>query len=206
MRRDPAMLGSRFERILGDRYWTEPWVTRALLQCVGVPSPVWEPAAGRGDIVRVLTEAGKVVLASDVDMSEFDTSCAQRAEGDFLQWSGGVPRVQAIVTNPPYDRAQEFVEQALTLMEMPGEDVRFAAFLLRSEFCHARSRRHLFGECPHYAQEILLTRRPRWDWWFRDRPQQSPRHNFSWFLWVRNYDEIFSAHPTQQFHYEETRR
>lgn len=62
---DKAMLGSSgYKRRHGDLYATEPWVTRALLSRVRFRGPVWEPAAGRGDMVRVLQDAGYEVYAS----------------------------------------------------------------------------------------------------------------------------------------------
>ena len=58
MTKHSTMLGEAgFQRIEGDRYFTEPWVTRALLSRVKFYDPIWEPACGRGDMADVLTEA-----------------------------------------------------------------------------------------------------------------------------------------------------
>ena len=200
---DPSLYGSNFERMEGDRYWTEPWLTRALLESVDVPSLVWEPAAGRGDISRVLEDFGHDVIATDIDMSECVTP---GHELDFLKTvtlpKMGEVKVNGIVTNPPYNVPQgvavKFVEHATFLLS-DNPELIFVAMLLRSEFCNAKTRRHLFGECGHYWGEIVLTKRPRWDWWFRDAPLASPRHNFSWFIWQRN-----CVGPARQiFHYKD---
>ena len=185
---DPALYKSGFERIPKDRYWTEPWVTNALLRVIidindHHPGLVWEPAVGRGDIARVLMDHGMEVFASVIDLSEFDAGMCDFTQHDFLvdEFDPAIMGVDKIITNPPYDKAEEFVRKCLEY-----EDVRFVAMVLRSEFAAASRRVDLFTEQP-FAFEIKLTTRPRWDWWFRDKPMASPRHNFSWFCWDRDW-------------------
>ena len=50
--------------------------------------------------------------------------------------------VDAIVTNPPYISATRFIEHALRLMSGGGK----VAMLLRTDFDHAKTRRHLFSD------------------------------------------------------------
>ena len=59
---------------------------------------------------------------------------------DFL---GQAPEtgVNAIITNPPYALAQEFIERALHF-----DDTRAVAMLLRTDFDHAARRAHLFAD------------------------------------------------------------
>lgn len=193
---DPALYMSEFERTPKDRYWTDAWVTAALLEMYDIPEKVWEPAAGRGDMVRVLVDHGHDVIASDIDMSEFDPSLCECSQDDFLT-AKLIPRyIDAVVTNPPYNLAQKFVEHSLELQ------IPVIAMLLRSEFKHAKRRKHLFGRCSRYLGEIVLTSRPRWDWWFRIKPEASPRHNFSWFIW----DNIPDSTQLQRFHYREDKK
>src|SRR5690242_1329414 len=59
-----------------DAYFTEPWVTRALLDAVLLTRPpswsspsqctVWEPACGDGRMARVIAERGYPVVATDI--------------------------------------------------------------------------------------------------------------------------------------------
>lgn len=185
---DPALYESGFERQPKDRYWTEHWVTSALLRRLDPPDMVWEPAAGRGDIVRVLQDHGCDVFASDVDMSEFDAGLCDCEEMDFFSLPTNFDRydLTAIITNPPYDKAQQFIERSFEM------DVDTIAVLLRSEFKSAGGRTWMFEDGFQdrlFAYEVVLTSRPRWDWWFRDKPIASPRHNFSWFVWERGRTE-----------------
>lgn len=196
-RRDPAMIHSNFERRPGDKYWTEPWVTKALLHVfgdylTGVGGVVWEPACGRGDMSNVLSDYGLDVWSSDVDTSDFDESSSRWAEQrDFLGIDSLLDPpedVRAIVTNPPYgSRAVRFLRRALE------HDVEFVAMLLRSEFMSGSgrndpggSRRALF-ERDDCACEVKLSPRPRWDEWReKPKPDDGPRHNYSWLVWNRD--------------------
>lgn len=204
---DPALYESAFERIEKDRYWTHPWLVSALLNRVETPDVIWEPAAGRGDIVSVMLDYGKEVVASDIDLSEFDPLICPWRIGNFFD---EVPddEVTGIITNPPYNQprgvAEKFVRHAIDLMAFTN--VEFVAMLLRSEFKHGKRRKDLFGECNDYYGELVLTERPRWDWWFRDEPEASPRHNFSWFIWERDYREGLRRNPVQLFHYRERKK
>jgi len=194
---DPALYKSNFERRERDRYFTEPWVTRALIR--NLPARihqglVWEPAVGRGDMAREIQDAGYTVTASDIDLSEFPRDLDLDLEVlDFLtddppfSW---LEDVSAVLTNPPYDKAEEFIRRSLDL------GVGYVAMLLRSEFNHASSRVDLFRNKP-FAREIVLTSRPRWDWWLPSEELDlrklngqyaGPRHNFSWFIWDRGQE------------------
>jgi hypothetical protein len=58
---------SGYRRKMLDDYATPAWVTQALLP--HLPSQVrtiWEPAAGRGQMVHTLKQAGFTVFASDI--------------------------------------------------------------------------------------------------------------------------------------------
>lgn len=172
---DASMVGRpKYERVANDAYFTPAWCTEALLSRWSPVGTVWEPAAGNGAMVDVLDKAGYDVIASDiiehVDL-RVDMVIHQR---DFLsahQPSG----VFSIVTNPPYELAEEFIRRSLALTKPVGGSV---AMLLRHEYDCASSRRDLF-ECNGFSRKIVLTKRPRW---FADTTT-SPRHNFAWFCW-----------------------
>jgi hypothetical protein len=200
------MVRSNFERRPSDGYWTEPWVTRALISALieenlwRPVTAVWEPACGRGDMVRVLREDGHVnVVPSDIDLSYFREGVA--FQRDFLEATQlplelhEVPREQrAIITNPPYHRVQGtrnymtdlFVRQAL------GLDVGLVAMLMRTTW-KSGSRRRPFFEQQHlgmgFHMEGVLTDRPRWDDWENlPTPEKTPRHDYSWFVWAFGSD------------------
>ena len=95
-----------------DLYETPPQATRALMRATHLPGYLWEPCAGRGAIVSVLRNAGRVVLAQDLvaydgAMPGIDTPC------DFLMYRSA--HGEAIVTNPPYKLANQFIRHGLGL-------------------------------------------------------------------------------------------
>lgn len=171
---------SGFQRVEGDRYWTEPWVTRALLARVKLRGLVWEPAAGRGDMADVLVAAGYKVMASDIAGATL--GCAGAAETDFLTCGSLGDGLFSICTNPPYNRAEAFIHKALDLTARAGGMV---TMLLRNEYDCAAKRRGLF-ERESFATKLVLTKRPRW----LDALAQhsaSPRHNFAWYIWDHHH-------------------
>ena len=146
---------SGYAGIPRDEYSTPRWVTRALLPQIRDIHLVWDPASGSGQMARALKAAGLQVLATDIATGQ-----------DFLL-------AKAIITNPPYALAQEFIEHALELTKPDG----IVAMLLRTDFDHAKTRQHLFGECDRFAKKVVLTKRTSfnhawyvWDWKHRGPP------------------------------------
>ena len=76
----------------------------------GLPHDVWEPACGSGNISKVLLAAGYDVgvFGSYSDYENFG-----RCGGSIFWKASFIPVTGAIVTNPPYQKAQAFVEKAL---------------------------------------------------------------------------------------------
>lgn len=96
-----------------DLYETPAEAVHALLKVEQLPPCIWEPACGPGSIVRVLRAAGHRVHATDlVDYASPDQDAHGR---DFLMEREAPAGTQAIVTNPPFKLANEFVAHALDL-------------------------------------------------------------------------------------------
>ena len=166
---------SGYKRIEGDCYETPEWVTRALLPHLGNIKSVWEPAAGTGKMARVLEAAGLQVLSTDISTGQ-----------DFLL--AGEQPVDAIVTNPPYNFATQFIGHALRLTTSGGGKV---AMLLRTDFDHAKTRWHLFSDCPVFACKIVLTKRIRWI----ENSIGQPSFNHAWYIW----DHKHAGKPTLEY-------
>lgn len=155
---------SGYERKERDCYETPEWVTLALLP--HIPERVrhiWEPACGSGKMVRALNKKFVTVFGSDIDNGH-----------DFLK--DKTAGFDAIITNPPYVLAKEFVSHALALTQSKCGSV---AMLLRTDFDHAKTRQFLFSCCPPFAKKLVLTKRIKW---FEDSHGQ-PSFNHAWFIW-----------------------
>lgn len=153
---------SGYARKENDNYATPSWVTRALVP--HIPDRIqyiYEPAAGSGKMVRVLGAAGYQVGADDI------------SEGrDFLQC---IAKQQAIISNPPYSLATEFIVKAISLTYPRG----FVAMLLRTDFDHAKTRADLFAHSAIFSKKLVLTKRIKWF----ENSTGSPSFNHAWYLW-----------------------
>lgn len=83
-------------------YQTPPEALIPLLPHLKKNWIIWECAAGKGNLVKVLRKEGFKVISSDILTGK-----------DFLNWE---PRkYDCIITNPPYSLKQEFLERAYLL-------------------------------------------------------------------------------------------
>lgn len=168
---------SGYERKERDCYETPEWVTMALLP--HIPDRiknVWEPACGSGKMVRVLNRRFVEVIGTDVDTGF-----------DFLTYRCTDP-FDAIITNPPYNLAVEFIEHALEITDPAG----LVAMLLRTDFDHAKTRQNLFSDCGPFAKKLVLTTRIKWF----EGSSGSPSFNHAWFMW----DWKHEGPPTLAYH------
>lgn len=171
---------SGYARVAFDQYETPEWVTKALIPHISKRvNWIWEPAGGSGKMVRALESAEYYVFNTDIQTGT-----------DFF--TAGYIAADAIVTNPPYSIATEFIEEALKRMQ-PEQGV--VAMLLRTDFDHAKSRRSLFADHPAFAKKLVLTKRIQW---FEDS-KSSPSFNHAWFIW----DWRCEGAPTIAYHFED---
>lgn len=159
-----------------DLYETPPEATLALLRNEPIPSRVWEPACGRGAIASILRCHGHDVLATDL----VDYGYGQGGV-DFLMTRAPdwIDR-QAIVTNPPYKLAGEFVQHGLELCPK-------VVMLLRLAFLESEKRRPIL-DSGHLARVYVF--RNRLPMMHRDGwagPKSSSAMAFAWFVWDREH-------------------
>jgi len=87
-------------------YRTPSHIVKALLKREHFPGLVWEPAAGRGDIVMALHACGySNVIASDSNDWGFQPCFTE----DFFT---SQRLVDCVLTNPPFDLKNEFLQHA----------------------------------------------------------------------------------------------
>jgi hypothetical protein len=178
-----------------DLYETPPGATRALLKVENLPLHIWDPGCGRGAIVDELRAAGHVALGSDlVDYGRPD--CFWRR--DFLLETKMPAGCEAIVTNPPFKLAAEFVAHAITLCP-------YVAMLLRFAFFEAgtgpqrkhKLRRHVLDEVPPARLHVFKNRLPmmhRAGW---AGPRANSQTAYAWFVWGPQPCRSHHAAPDQ---------
>lgn len=187
-----AQRESGYERVERDAYNTPPWPTAAALHEIMGPRfrrgmTVWECAAGTGQMVAELERAGLKVIPSDIhapnDRPELFGG-NRMLVGDFLDDQRPfLPfEFDAIITNPPYKLAEEFVRKALELTK-PKRGI--VAMLLGVKFDSAVTRSDIFNECPAWGMKITLLDRI---WWFDPKADANgkvngPSEDHAWFVW-----------------------
>lgn len=177
-----------------DLYQTPECAVRSLLALEPLPDRIWEPACGPGAIVRVLRAAGKDVVATDlVDYGE------GQAGVDFLMERRAPDGVEAIVTNPPFKLAEEFVEHALELCPHVVMLLR-VAFLEGLRWHSPAAERRGLDFNAHLARvTVFCPRLPmmhREDW---EGPKANSGMAFGWFVFRRGWAAAGGA-PTLRWH------
>lgn len=161
-----------------DLYETPPEALQALLRVEPVPLTVWECACGPGAIVRTLRDSGRAVVATDLN----DWGCPDSQSGvDFLMEREAPAGIGAILTNPPYSLAGQFVRKARELSPI-------TIMLLRLAFLESTGRSDILDAGDLARVYVFRNRLPmmhRHNW---AGPKASSALPFAWFVWDRNHN------------------
>jgi len=162
----------RFADLDGPDFFPTPaWATHALIDNEAFAGDIWESACGNGAMSDVLEQTGRTIISSDL----YD-----RGYGEVgLDFLAPTRRAANIVTNPPYNAAEGFVQSGLK-----SADRKFA-LLLRLAFLEGANRqRTIFTDAP-----------PSRVWVFSERitfypagavQQGSGTTAYAWFVWDKD--------------------
>ena len=159
-----------------DFYATPSEAVLALLRAETIPKYIWEPACGDGAIVILLRHAGHDVFASDL----VDRGCPNsQSRIDFLM-ERDARHYDAIITNPPYALAKQFVAHALELAPK-------VIMLLRLAFLEGVGRSSILDGGKLARVHVFRNRLPMMhrDGWAGKRSSSSIA--FAWFVWDRGH-------------------
>lgn len=175
-----TMIGGNgsFERHASDFYETPPEATHALLDQINIPltAKVWEPACGNSAISNVLKDRGFDVFSSDI---------RPEADGYDLDFLDGLSvETDWIITNPPFNLADSFIETAWR------QKVKFA-FLLKATFWNTAQHGRLFKRCPPTGI-YPLTWRPA----IAPDRGKGPTMDFTWVVWRHVSEFVPLARPS----------
>lgn len=140
------------ERQIHDYYATEPRAIDDLLSVEIFDGPIWEPACGEGHLSERLIELGHTVISTDLIDRKY-----KRFNGTQDFFLTERHRAAHIITNPPYNVAQAFVEHALKLSKgIPGAKV---AMFMKLTFLETKGRYELFKTMPPKVVYVYAGRR-----------------------------------------------
>lgn len=165
-----------------DLYETPPTAVEALLRAEKLPNQIWEPACGPGAIVNVLRKAGHKVFASDL----VDYGMGESGR-DFLMERFAPPGYEAIVTNPPFKLAGEFVVHALELCPK-------VIMLLRLAFLESQRRSPildggLLARIHVFKNRLPMMHRGNWQ-----GNKAGSAICYAWFVWDRTHKGATTIH------------
>ena len=157
---------------------TPPWATRTFLHHV-LPEDlsdktVWEPAANRGYMTKVLQERFGTVISSDLHdygvgypVIDFLDGPTPAEYGQEVHW---------IITNPPFNLAEDFVHRAMSIA------TEGLAMFVRASWIEGKGRyEKLFKDkgpelfCP-YVERVPIVQG-------RVDPKATSQMPYAWFVW-----------------------
>ena len=148
-----------------DDFPTPPWATRALIHHVLGSTELGlhrgllrqltclEPACGRGHMLRALGEHFRDVMPRDIE----DYGCGDLLfeRRDFLRDPPQSGVYDWVITNPPFNQAEEFLFTARSIARAG------VALLLRPQFLHGVGRyEHIYRDNPPTAIGVFAERVP----------------------------------------------
>lgn len=163
-----------------DRYVTPAWVTKALLDRVTLPQKIVDAGCGTLAISRVLVAAHFDVVG--YELPEYappsEPGVVVRPTNFLLttESSFGGPQFSkyAVVMNPPYALAAEFIRRALQLVDRNQP----VCALLRLNFLgSSRKRLDLVGPNSCLRRVLVFSRRPSFTGKGTDATE------YAWFIW-----------------------
>ena len=137
---------------------------------------VLEPSAGNGNIVRAIHKMypEKSITAIEIRSEEYESivRCSNKVIIDDFLTMNNNGKFDIIIGNPPYSKAQEFIEKSLNLLSYSG----ILIFLLRTSFLES-VKRHEFWQNHPLAGLYTLSKRPSFTGTGTDSA------SYSWFIW-----------------------
>ena len=162
-----------------DYYATDPEAVEKLLGVEKFFHYILEPACGGGHIAEVLLKHGHDVLCSDIVDRGYEK---QTMTADFLHWSMSPRNSRDIITNPPYSKAKEFVEHAMSISQ---ESVKVAMFL-KLTFIEGKKRKELFDKFPPKTIYVFTNRVDCWKNGIKPE-KASKAVCYAWFVWEKGW-------------------
>jgi hypothetical protein len=160
-----------------DFYPTPPYATLKLLEKEIFNGMIYEPACGDGAISEVLKShySDRAIFSTDL----IDRGYGERRDLDFLTEDFTGSQIANIITNPPYNLAQEFIEKSLELVNSK------VAMLLKLNFLEGQKRHQLFKNTPLKSVYVFSKRLSF------DKGNEKGKGNgllaYAWYVWEKGY-------------------
>lgn len=169
------------ERESNDFYATDSIAVDLLIKKVSLPHKILEPACGNGCLSERLKQLGHDVVSYDIvdrgygEVQNFFELLVPPIEGNY-----------AIVTNPPYKYATDFVLHSLELVPTGG----LVCMFLKTTFAEGKTRHNqLFKSTPplkvlQCIERVLCAKNAEFDYM---RQHGGSAVSYAWWVWQKGY-------------------
>jgi len=178
---------SNYERSENDYYATSPDTIQPLLDQlkkdgIELPKQIWENASGENHLANKLEEYGYDVFCSDIIRRTEKTR-----QVDFLDLDEDELGINmgdiAIITNPPYKYAKEWVEQSMkTLINN-----QFLIMFLKLTFLEGQARKEMFKKYPPKYVYVFSARQSVARNGEPEMFKKSSAACYAWFVWEKGF-------------------
>lgn len=181
-----AGMSTTRERVDNDFYATPRNAVVAILNEIKLNGSILEPAAGQGHISKILKEYYPYNEIVSTDLVQREEKFGVPIEGgiDFLTYKFN-KKFDNIITNPPFNLAQEFIERSLKLSN--DKVIMFA----KIQLLEGSKRREMFDNTPLKYVYVFTKRvnplRNGEELDENGKPWSSTMC-FAWFVWEHNYE------------------
>ena len=181
-----AGMSTTRDRVDNDFYATPRNAIEAILNEVKLNGSILEPAAGQGHISKVLKEyyPYSEIVSTDLIQREEKFGIPIQGGVDFLTHEFN-RKFDNVITNPPFNLAQEFIEKALQLSN--DKVIMFA----KIQLLEGNKRRELFDNTPLKYVYVFSKRvnplRNGEELDENGKPWSSTMC-FAWFVWEHDYE------------------
>lgn len=170
------------EREQDDFYATDPRAVDLLLDYCGLhmPTRIWEPSCGSGCLSARMEQRGHEVVSTDL----VDRGYGQGGV-NFFEQETMPDGCTAIVTNPPYKHATDYVLHALSLLPDDG----LLCLFLKTTFAEGKERyRRIYATQPprfvlQCSERVLCAKNAD----FKRASKDGSAVSYAWWIWQRGY-------------------
>lgn len=170
---------SNHEREVNDYYATDPDAINRLLAVTTLnkEKEIWECACGEGHLAKRLMDFGYKVKSTDLIDRGFGFGNV-----DFLKVNETPEYDGTILTNPPYSKALEFCQKALSLVSKGNKVYMF----LRIQFLETTKRGDWFKSGKSGLKTVYVFDK-RIGCWMNGKPNGSSATAYCWFEFEKGF-------------------
>jgi hypothetical protein len=163
----------QYDRSDNDWYVEPRWCIERLIENVKFEGVIHDPACGAGKIPKTFNEHGYATTGSDIK---------DRGYGEIQDFFRDIRIRDNIVTNPPYNLSERFIDCALHIT------IGRVAILARIAFLNGQKRYRTLYSVHLPEKVIILSQRPSMPPGGRNIIPEGGKTDFCWIVWNKTHN------------------